>query len=193
MHVKVTSIVPGFGVGSWYHLVPFPGKKKKRRNLKLDLLGMWDCYTPCFSIWFRGNWPSAICSALLELDRRDVAFPAEEGPSEWGPQETLPFLWPLCWRVTSFYLTGPSSLLSSSECWNFHCGSMFQPVNTHIFHPSWGSSFGRAFLWRSLELIILYFILLYKQHSLAKEHNHKKKPLLGGLKTKRNSFLFRVM
>lgn len=149
---------------------------------------MWDCYTPCFSIWFRGNWPSAICSALLELDRRDVAFPAEEGPSEWGPQETLPFLWPLCWRVTSFYLTGPSSLLSSSECWNFHCGSMFQPVNTHIFHPSWGSSFGRAFLWRSLELIILYFILLYKQHSLAKEHNHKKTPLLGGLKTKRNSF-----
>lgn len=46
---------------------------------------------------------------------------------------------------------------------------MFQPANTQIFHPSWGSSFGRAFLWRSLELIILYFILLYKQQCLAKE------------------------
>ena len=72
---------------------------------------------------------------------------------------------------------------------------MFQPVNTHIFHPSWGSSFGRAFLWRSLELIILYFILLYKQDSVAKEHNHKKKPLWGwwwwgaerGLKARRKT------
>lgn len=97
------------------------------------------------------------------------------------------FLWPFYWRVTSLYSTGLSSLLSSSDCWNFHCSLMFQPVNTHIFRLSWGSSFGRAFLWRSLELIILYFILLYKQHSLAKEHNHKKKPLgegLGGLKKK---------
>jgi hypothetical protein len=30
-----------------------------------------------------------------------------------------------------------------------------------------------------LELIILYFILLYKQQSSAKEHNHRKKPLWG--------------
>lgn len=53
------------------------------------------------------------------------------------------------------------------------------PVHTPIFHLPWGSSFGTAFLWRSLELIILYFILLYKQQSSAKEHNHRKKPLWG--------------
>lgn len=130
-----------------------------------------------------------MCSALLVLDYRDVAFAAEERKAtEWGQQETLRFPLTLCWRVTSFYSPGPSSLLSSSECWNFHCSSVFQPVNTHIFHPSWGSSFGRALLWRSLELIILYSILLYKQHSLAKEHNHKKKPLLGGPKHKKKLF-----
>lgn len=91
------------------------------------------------------------------------------------------FLWPLGWRSASFYSAGPFSLLSP-ECWNFHCSSMFQPVNTHIFHLSWGSSFGRAFLWSSLELIILYFILLYKQCFPAKEHNQRETTFLGRLK-----------
>lgn len=159
---------------------------------------MWDSSTPCFSIWFRGNWLWATGS--VEVCCRDAAVAAEEWRvSGWDQQERLSSLWPLSWRVTSFYSRGPSSLLSSPQCWNFHCGSVFQPVNTHIFHPSWGSSFGRAFLWRSLELIILYFILLYKQHSIAKEHSHKKKPLWGwwwggevgecGLKAKRKLLL----
>lgn len=135
----------------------------------------------CVSILYRGNRPSPTGGVLLGLEYRAVPFPAEEGKAQSGADRRLfLFLWPLCWRVTSFCSPGPSFLLSSSECWNFHCSSMFQPVNTHIFHLSWGSSFGRAFLWRSLELIILYFILLCKQHSLAKEHNHKKKPILGG-------------
>lgn len=132
----------------------------------------------CSSGWITELWP----------------FQLRKGKRQSGANRRLfLFLWPLCWRVTSFYSPGPSFLLSSFECWNFHCSSMFQPVNTHIFHLSWGSSFGRAFLWRSLELIILYFILLYKQHSLAKEHNHKKKPLLGGPKKKKSSFMFRVL
>lgn len=134
------------------------------------------------------------CAPRAELQKCGLCSWGREG-IRGGPTGDFCFSseWPLCWRVTSFYSTGPSSLLSSSECWNFHCSLMFQPVNTHIFHPSWGSSFGRAFLRRSLELIILYFILLYKQHSLAKEHNHKKEPLLGrggeeGLKKKEKHF-----
>lgn len=54
---------------------------------------------------------------------------------------------------------------------------MSQAVNIQSFHPSWGSSFRRAFLWRSLELIILCFILLYKQRlssqrAQSQERNH---------------------
>lgn len=157
------------------------GGKKKKEKLK-----NWTCLGS-------GIPPLLVLvSSLKKTGREPQAVPRGAvlqrcGRCSWGVEgirvgptgETLSFLWPLCWRVTSFYSTGPSSLLSSPQCWNFHCGSVFQPVNTHIFHPSWGSSFGRAFLWRSLELIILYFILLYKQHSVAKEHNHKKKPLWG--------------
>ena len=155
-------------------------------KVKTGLDGVWYCYPLAFisSMGETGHHPCMVCSRgwIAEM----WPFPLREGRHQSAANWRLfLFLWPLCWRVTSAYSTGPSSLLSSSECWSFHCSSMFQPVNTHIFHLSWGSSFGRAFLWRSLELIILYFILLYKQHSLAKEHNHKKKPLLGGPKKKK--------
>lgn len=95
--------------------------------------------------------------------------------SEWGQQERLFPLTPLL-KGDFFLPTGPSSLLSSPNV--EMTGSVFQPVNT-IFsiHPG-GRALGELLLWRSLELIILYFILLYKQHSVAKEHTTKK-PLWG--------------
>lgn len=133
--------------------------------------------------WLKTRWPEIRCCssswpcagldtrplpcAAPELDHPEAVF-QEDGQSQGWAKEKLPSLT----SVEEQRLHSPSFSLSS-ECWNFHCSSVFQPVNTQIFHPSWGSSFGTAFLWRSLELIILYFILLYKQQS-------RKETTLGG-------------